>query len=54
MRTETTHDYAEAWDIEDVRTLRALRRRGWMLQDIADHMGRTRAAVASKLWRLRH
>lgn len=52
--TVLTHDHRDPWDQDDVRALRALRLRGNTIAECADQLGRTVAAVRSKLYRLRH
>lgn len=50
--TDTTHDSGDGWDDGDIRALRALRLRGNTIAQCADQLGRTIAAVRSKLYRL--
>ena len=50
--TVLDHDHAQPWDAGDVRALRALRMRGHTIAECADQLGRTHAAVRSKLYRL--
>lgn len=52
--TVLTHDSGDTWDSDDIRALRALRLRGHTIAQCADRLGRTVAAVRSKLYRLRH
>ena len=53
MSHDPAHDYGEAWDRSDVKALRELRRLGLTIAAIALRLGRTPAAVRSKLYRLR-
>ena len=49
----TPHDHTEQWDRSDVNALRQLRFAGLTIVAIALRLGRTPAAVRSKLYRLR-
>ncbi len=51
--TVLDHDAGERWDAADVRALLALRAQGCTLAECAARLGRTVAAVRSKLYRLR-
>ena len=52
-RLDTIHDYGEDWDRSDISALLTLRRRGHTIAECAQRLGRTPAAVRSKLYRLR-
>jgi hypothetical protein len=47
------HDHAEPWDRTDVVALETLRSDGLTMRECALRLGRTLAAVRSKLYRLR-
>ena len=49
----TTHDHGDRWDPADVAALYGLLDRGLTHAECADRLGRTVAAVRSKLYRLR-
>jgi hypothetical protein len=53
MAHDLEHDHAERWDRSDVKALRELRWIGLTIAAIALRLGRTPAAVRSKLYRLR-
>lgn len=51
--SSTVHDHGERWDDSDVASLKERLARDETYEEIAEHMGRTRTAVASKVKRLR-
>lgn len=53
MAHARTHDHLEPWDLSDVTALLALRSDGLTMRECAERLGRTLAAVRSKLYRLR-
>lgn len=53
MSTVRDHDHSQPWDAGDVAALLEYRRCGCTIAYIAERMGRTEAAVRSKLYRLR-
>lgn len=46
------HDAGEKWDDSDVKALVQMRAEGFTYDECAAHLGRTKSAVASKLYRL--
>ena len=52
MADVTVHDNRDRWDKGDVKALRELRWLGYTIAAIALRLGRTPAAVRSKLYRL--
>jgi hypothetical protein len=53
MATRRQHDHGDRWDEEDVRLLLEFVAEHDTLAEAARGLGRTRAACASKLYRLR-
>lgn len=48
------HDHGELWDRSDIRALKKMANLGFTYERMAQRLGRTVAAVRSKLYRLKN